>query len=65
MDHPEYGVTSTLGDGSFVMGVNGGGPLRVEFALIGQPVVQRSVDVPWDGWAWADDVVPDPRLMTP
>jgi hypothetical protein len=57
VSHPELGTTTTLTDGTFSMGVNGGGTLVFNFSLMGYLSVQRTVvNIPWNGWATADDV---------
>ncbi len=56
-DHPELGATATDADGRFSMVVNGGGPMTVRFTHEGHLSVDRTVDVPWQDYVWADDVV--------
>jgi RHS repeat-associated protein len=56
-DHPEYGTTETRGDGEFYLAVNGGGPLTIRLEHAGHLSVDRLVDVPWQDYVWADDVV--------
>jgi hypothetical protein len=55
--HPEFGSTTTRSEGEFSMVVNGGGPLTVHFEREGYLPVDRRVDVPWQDYIWADDVV--------
>ena len=57
VDHPEYGWTTTRADGTLYMAVNGGGQLRLRYEKDGYLVVERDVDVPWQEYAWAEDVV--------
>lgn len=59
-DHPEYGRTASLSDGTYSMVVNGGGPLVVEVSKDGYLPVQRSVQTPWQDYVWLDDVVLTP-----
>lgn len=56
-DHPEYGQTLTRSDGMFDIAVNGGGSLTVEYDKPGYLPVQRSLDTPWQDYAWLPDVV--------
>lgn len=66
-DHPEYGQTLSRLDGLFDMAVNGGGPLTVEYRKSGYLPVQRTVDAPWQDYAWLPDVVMiplDPQMTT-
>jgi RHS repeat-associated protein len=53
--HPEYGTTATVADGQFYMAVNGGERLTVRIAHDGYLPVDRTVDVPWADYAFADD----------
>ncbi|MCC6558596.1 MAG: hypothetical protein IT372_37145, partial [Polyangiaceae bacterium] len=56
-DHPELGSTRTFADGMFAMAVNGGGPLVVTYRSDGYLPLARQVDVPWQDYARAPDVV--------
>jgi RHS repeat-associated protein len=56
-DHPEYGRTSTRADGLFDIAVNGGGPVTVEYRKSGYLPVQRTLNAPWQDYAWSPDVV--------
>ncbi|MCC6556138.1 MAG: hypothetical protein IT372_24525, partial [Polyangiaceae bacterium] len=56
-DHPELGSTRTFADGMFSMAVNGGGPLVVTYRSDGYLPIARQVDVPWQDYARAPDVV--------
>jgi len=58
--HPEYGSTHTLADGSFAMVVNGGGPLVVRYEAAGHLSLSRQLDMPWQDYAMAPDVVLTP-----
>ncbi|MGK4006806.1 RHS repeat-associated core domain-containing protein [Sorangium sp. So ce1036] len=58
--HPEVGTTITLADGTFLMAVNGGGPLTVTYEGDGYLRVARQVDVPWQDYVTAGDVVMTP-----
>jgi hypothetical protein len=58
--HPEYGSTRTFADGMFAMAVNGGGPLVVSYQGDGFLPVARQVEVPWQDYARAADVVMTP-----
>ncbi|WP_438031825.1 hypothetical protein [Sorangium sp. So ce204] len=55
--HPEYGSTRTLAGGTFLMAVNGGGPLTVTYEGDGYLRVARTVDVPWQDYVTVGDVV--------
>jgi len=55
--HPELGYTLTRDDGRFDLAVNGGGSLLVQFARSGSPVVQRTVQTPWQDFTPVADVV--------
>ncbi|MCL6615210.1 MAG: carboxypeptidase-like regulatory domain-containing protein, partial [Firmicutes bacterium] len=57
LGHPEYGHTVSRQDGFFDLAVNGGGPLTLEYERPGYLPVQRQVQVPWQDYAWAPDVV--------
>ena len=59
-DHPEYGSTQTFADGSFVMAVSGGSPLVVSYQADGYLPIARQVEVPWQDYAHAPDVVLTP-----
>jgi len=59
-DHPEYGSTQTSADGGFVMAVSGGGPLVVSYQADGYLPVARQIEVPWQDYAHAPDVVLTP-----
>ena len=62
--HPEYGATQSDIDGRFFLAVNGGGTLRLEYDLSGYLSAQRFVNVPWQDYGIAEDVIlltPDPR----
>jgi RHS repeat-associated protein len=56
VDHPELGSMTTTGDGQVYLAVNGGGTLRVRYERDGYLPVERDVEVPWQNWAWAEDV---------
>jgi len=55
--HSEYGQTKTRLDGVFDIAVNGGGMLIINYEKEGFLPVQRKVDVPWQDYVWAEDVV--------
>ena len=57
LNHPEFGTTQTRADGMFDMAVNGGGTLTLRYVKVGFLMVQRQVDVPWQDYAHAPDVV--------
>jgi RHS repeat-associated protein len=64
VDHPEYGQTLTRNDGSYWMGVNGGGQLRVRYYVQGALPSERELDVKWNDYNAAPDVwliTPDPK----
>ncbi|HSN96711.1 MAG TPA: carboxypeptidase regulatory-like domain-containing protein, partial [Candidatus Nanopelagicales bacterium] len=66
-DHPEYGATQSYADGAFTMAVSGGGALVVSYEAPGYLPVARRVDVPWQDYAHAPDVVLtplDPQVTT-
>ncbi len=56
VDRPELGSMTTTGDGQIYLAVNGGGTLRVRYERDGYLPVERDVEVPWQNWAWAEDV---------
>ena len=56
-DHPEYGQTLTRADGAYDLVVNGGGPVRLDFAKNGYLPAQRQTDAPWQDWVVLDDVI--------
>ncbi|MCW5890928.1 MAG: hypothetical protein KIT14_10280 [bacterium] len=57
LDHPELGHTLTRDDGRFDLAVNGGGSLVLRYEKADRIPAQRSVEVPWNDWALAPDVV--------
>jgi RHS repeat-associated protein len=57
LDHPEFGQTLSRADGMFDMAVNGGGILTVRYQKEGFLTAQRQVDIPWQDYAIAPDVV--------
>jgi RHS repeat-associated protein len=57
LNHPEYGQTLSRTDGMFDLAVNGGGPLTINYARSGYLQAQRQVNVPWQDYIWAPDVV--------
>lgn len=67
LDHPEYGETHTRSDGMFDLVVNGGGLLTVVYERPGFIPAQRTREVPWQDFAWLDDValVPYDGQVTP
>ncbi|MGQ9779050.1 MAG: NHL domain-containing protein [Bacillota bacterium] len=65
LGHPEYGYTISRQDGYFDLAVNGGGPLVLKYERPGYLPAQRQVQVPWQDYAHAPDVVmikPDPQV---
>jgi len=57
---PEIGRTFTDSEGGFDLAVNGGGPVVLAYQKSGHPPVLRRVEVPWQDYAWAPDVVLGP-----
>ncbi|MBI3768749.1 MAG: hypothetical protein HY271_09680 [Deltaproteobacteria bacterium] len=55
--HPEFGQTLTRLDGAFDIAVNGGGPLTIEYQKVGLISVARQLDIPWQEFVIAPDVV--------
>lgn len=55
--HPEFGYTISREGGGFDMAVNGGSTLVVQYNKPGYLPVQRTVDVPWQDYALAPNVV--------
>ncbi|MBI5311218.1 MAG: hypothetical protein HZB14_09395 [Actinobacteria bacterium] len=55
--HPEFGASLSRDDGEIYLAVNGGGRLTLRFEKAGYPAVDRSVEVPWRDYVFADDVV--------
>ncbi len=65
VDHPEFGVTKTRGDGAFDIAANGGGPLALEFKRDGLLEVRRRVDVEHNDFVDLGRIVmiaPDPAV---
>ena len=54
--HPEFGSTVTQSDGHFDMAVNGGGTLRMHYALANFLPAERIVQTPWQDYVMAGDV---------
>ncbi|AKT39533.1 RHS repeat-associated core domain-containing protein [Chondromyces crocatus] len=57
LDHPEHGTTRTFADGGFTMVARGGGSLVVTYQADGFLPAARRIDVPWQGYAHAPEVV--------
>jgi YD repeat-containing protein len=58
LNHPEFGATTTVADGTFSMAVNGGSALTVAYAATGFLPMQRTVaHAPWNDYAMLPDVV--------
>jgi YD repeat-containing protein len=57
LNHPEFGFTASRADGMFDIAVNGGGMLTIDYEKPGFCPVQRTVDVPWQDYVMAPDVV--------
>ena len=57
LHHPEFGQTLSRADGMFDLAVNGGGVLTLDYQKTDYLPVQRQVDVPWQDYKVADDVV--------
>jgi hypothetical protein len=57
LNHPEFGQTFSRADGMFDMAVNGGGSLTVDYQKSGYLPAQRQVSVPWQDYAFAQNVV--------
>ena len=57
MNHGEYGRTYSREDGVFDLAVNGGGYLTVKYEKEGYLSAQRQVNVPWQDYVWAEEVV--------
>jgi hypothetical protein len=61
---PDYGYTLSRVDGAFDLAVNGGELLTLQYDGVDTFPAQRKVEVPWQGFAFAPDVVliePDHR----
>lgn len=57
LNRPEFGQTLSRADGMFDLAINGGGILTVNYQKAGHLPAQRQVDVPWQDYAFAPDVV--------
>ena len=55
--HPEFGQTRSRADGMFDLVVNGGGTLTLNFEKPGYLPAQRQLQVPWQDYAIAPEVV--------
>lgn len=66
LHHPEFGGTLSRADGMFDLAVNGGAALTLLYEQEGYAPAQRTVDVPWRDWIWAEDaaLVPYDALAT-
>ncbi len=60
-DHPELGQTLTRFDGEYDLVVNGGRLLTLEFSHTGYIGAQRTLGVPWQDYAFVDDL----KLLPP
>jgi len=56
-DHPEYGYTLSRADGYFDLAVNGGGLVTLNYTMSGHLPAQRQMQVPWNEYTLAEDVV--------
>lgn len=56
-DHPEFGQTLSRLDGVFDIAVNGGGLLKIVFEKEAWFDVHRQINVPWQNYVIAPDVV--------
>ncbi len=56
-DHPEFGQTLSRMDGWFDMAVNGGGFLTINYQKAGFLPVQRQLNIAWQDYVIAEDVV--------
>ena len=56
-NHPEFGQTVSRADGMFDLAVNGGGELILNYYKDGYLPVHRQVNVPWQDYVLAEDVV--------
>jgi len=61
LNHLEFGQTLSRADGMFDMAVNGGGPLTCNYAKTGFLTAQRQVQVPWQDFVFAPDVILIPK----
>lgn len=60
---PRWGWTTTQANGVFDLAVNGGSAITLSYEKDGYLPARRTVQVPWQAYAWASDVVliqPDP-----
>ena len=57
LNHPEFGQTLSRADGMFDLAVNGGGYLTIRYQKAGYLEAQRQLNVPWQDYVWAPDVV--------
>ena len=57
LNNPQYGKTLSRADGRFDLAVNGGGPLTIDYQKAGYLPAQRQVQVPWEDFIYAPDVV--------
>lgn len=65
LNHGEYGQTLSRADGLFDLAVNGGGYLTVKYEKDGYLSAQRQVNVPWQDYVWAPEVIllqPDTKV---
>ncbi|MCI0537976.1 MAG: hypothetical protein L0Z50_22400 [Verrucomicrobiales bacterium] len=57
LNHSEFGQTLSRTNGMFDLAVNGGGLLTVKYEKTGFCPVQRQINVPWQDYVMAKDVV--------
>lgn len=57
VNHPEFGTTTTFGNGEYILLVNGGGALTIRASKSGKLPSDRLVDPPWGGTDFAADIV--------
>ena len=56
LDRPELGETRSRDTGEVYLAVNGGGPITLRFEREGYLPADRTVTVPWNDYAWFDDL---------
>jgi RHS repeat-associated protein len=61
LNHPEFGQTLSRADGMFDLAINGGGPLTINYAKAGRLPAQRQIQVPWQEYVMAPDVILIPQ----
>ncbi|MCE7870860.1 hypothetical protein DYH09_10825, partial [bacterium CPR1] len=62
LNAPQYGSTLSQATGEYDLALSGGGAVTLRFSLSGRLPAQRTVNTPFNNYAFAEDVVLVPRV---